>query len=213
MKFNKKLLSLSAAAIMAVSAVSASAATLPTPKDNNDAFRLAESFYYDGLYYEAKEELAMVDDNAPGYDEAKAIAWAEKIDSTIAIMEKKNLLKLVQKYNDAGLIYEAAEVLDELNSRDDITLDDYYSISWWEGVIADKIAKLENAELIVVRSGESAIQRVKAAGYKLTSEYEWYSPVKVDGGYDVYIKTQLPGGGSADVDVHFVNIAGEVDPE
>ena len=210
MKLNKKVVCLSAAAIMAVSAVSASAATLPTPKDNNDAFRLAESFYYDGLYYEAKQELGWVNNNAPGYDAAKANAWAEKIDTAISRMEIATLLKQVQKYNDEGLYYEAAGTLAVLNARTDITESDYYSIRWWEGVIADKIAKLENTAPVVIRSGEAAINRVKSTGFKLTSDYEWFSPVKVDTGYHVYVKTQLPGGGSDNVAAFRVSTAGDV---
>lgn len=49
MKLNK-ITCLAAAAIMSVSAVSASAATLPYTANNNEAFTLCESLYYDGLY-------------------------------------------------------------------------------------------------------------------------------------------------------------------
>ena len=211
MKLNKKIVCLSAAVVMAASAVSASAASLPIPKDNNEAFTLAESFYYDGLYYEAKEELGYVSNNAPGYDAAKAQAWAEKIDGSISRMEINALLKQVQQKHDAGLYYEAADVLDVLNARTDTTQNDYYSIRWWEGVVADKIAKLENTEPVVVRSGEAAINRVKATGFALTSNYEWFSPVKVADGYHVYVTTQLPGGGHEDVAAFRVSTAGDVE--
>lgn len=208
MKFNKKIMTLSVAAVMAVSAVSASAASLPIPKDNNDAFRLAESFYYDGLYYEARAELDWVYNNNPGYDLAKAEAWAAKIDGAISRMEINALLKKVQQLNDAGLFYQAADVLAELNNRTDTTQSDYYSIRWWEGVIAEKIAKINT---VVIRTEKAAINRVKATGFDLTSEYEWFSPVKVPGGYHVYVKTQLPGGGSKDVAAFRVSTDGDVE--
>ncbi len=211
MKINKKMVCLSAAAILAVSAVTASAATLPIPTDNNDAFRLAESFYYDGLYYEAKAELSQVVNNAPGYDEAKAAAWNAKVDSAISAMEKAALLEKVRSYNDKGLYYEAKAVIDQLNSRTDITQNDYYSIRWWEDVIVKKIAALGNTDVAVVCSEQAAINRVKATGFALSSEYEWFSPVKVDTGYHVYVKTQLPGGGSKDVAAFRVSSKGEVE--
>lgn len=211
MKLNAKIVSLAAAAIMAVSAVGASAATLPAPKNNNDAFWLAENFYYDGLYYEAKAELSKVINNNPGYDQAKADAWTAKIDGAISKMEKKALLDKVQSYNDKGLYYEAMAALNELDSRSDITLDDYYSIRWWEGVLVKKLAALGDANVSVVNSAQAAINRVKATGFALTSDYEWFTTVKVDTGYHVYVQTQLPGGGSKDVAAFRVSTAGDVE--
>ena len=206
MKLNKKIVCLSAAAIMAVSAVSASAATLPIPKDNNEAFKLAESFYYDGLYYEAKAELGWVNNNWIGYDAAKAAAWASKIDYAISRMEIQTLLKQVQQYNDAGRYADALATLAVLNSRTDLTQEDYYVISWWEGVINAKLNKV-----VEITTEQAAINAVKATGFKLTSEYEWFSPVKVATGYHVYVKTQLPGGGNKDVAAFRVSTAGDVE--
>lgn len=210
MKLNKKLISLSAAAIMALSAVGASAASLPIPKDNNEAFRLAESFYYDGLYYEAQGELDFVNPASPYYDGNKKDAWAEKIAYKISRMEIATLLSKVEKLYGAGLYYEAAAVIDELNARTDTTQSDYYSIRWWEETVAKKIAELENKAVVVVRTGSAAINRVKAEGYTLKSEYEWYTPVKVGDHYDVYIQTQLPGGGYKDVAGFNVYVDGTV---
>lgn len=199
MKLNKKVISLSAAAIMALSAVGASAASLPIPKDNNEAFTLAESFYYDGLYYEAQGELGFVDPTAPYYDGNKRDAWAEKIAYKISRMEIATLLGQVESLYQCGLYYEAAEKIDVLNARTDTTQSDYYSIRWWEETVAKKIAELEHKACVVVRTGAAAINRVKAEGYTLTSDYEWYTPVKAEGRWDVYVQTQLPGGGSKDV--------------
>ena len=210
MKINAKIVSLTAAAIMAVSAVGVSAANIPVPQNNNDAFWLAENFYYDGLYYEAKAELAKVTNNNPGYDQAKADAWTAKIDSAISTMEKKALLAEVQSYNDQGLYYEAWAALEKLDARDDITLDDYYSIRWWEGVLVKKLAALGATDVTVVNSGQAAINRVKATGFDLSSDYEWFTTVKVDTGYHVYVQTQLPGGGSKDVAAFQVSVDGNV---
>ena len=211
MKINAKIVSLTAAAIMAVSAVGVSAANVPVPQDNNEAFWLAENFYYDGLYYEAKAELAKVTNNAPGYDQAKAEAWAAKIDSAISAAEKKALFAKVQSFNDQGLYYDAKAALDELDARGDITLDDYYSIRWWEGVLVQKLAALGAKDVSVVNSAQAAINRVKATGFELSSDYEWFMPVKVDTGYHVYVQTQLPGGGSKDVAAFRVSTAGDVE--
>lgn len=199
MKLNKKVIALSAAAVMALSAVGASAASLPIPKDNNEAFKLAESFYYDGLYYEAMGELGFVNPNAPYYDGNKQAAWAEKIANQISRMEIATLLDQVRDFYMSGLYYEAADKLDVLNARTDTTQSDYYSIRWWEETVAKKIAELESKPVVVVRSGAAAINRVKAEGYTLASEYEWFTPVKADGRWDVYVQTQLPGGGSKNV--------------
>ena len=68
----------------------------------------------------------------------------------------------------------------------------------------------ENKAVVVVRTGSAAINRVKAEGYTLKSEYEWYTPVKVGNHYDVYIQTQLPGGGYKDVAGFNVYVDGTV---
>ncbi len=210
MKLNK-ITCLAAAAIMSISAVSASAATLPYTANNNEAFTLCESLYYDGLYYEAREALGKVDPNGAYYDANKVEAWKGKINYAIARWEIKSLLKNVQKLHDAGLYYEAQAVINTLNARGDLTQDDFYSILWWEDVVADKIAALENKKKVVVCTEASAINRVKASGYALASNYEWFSPVKVANGYHVYVKTQLPGGGSKDVAAFRVYTDGTVE--
>ena len=120
-------------------------------------------------------------------------------------------MKNVQKLHDAGLYYEAQAVINTLNARGDLTQDDFYSILWWEDVVADKIAALENKKKVVVCTEASAINRVKASGYALASNYEWFSPVKVANGYHVYVKTQLPGGGSKDVAAFRVYTDGTVE--
>ncbi len=195
MKINPKFISLAAAAVLSLSAVSASAAALPVPADNNEAFAMAESFYYDGLYYEALGELNMVDPSKPYYDANKVAAWSAKINYEITRMEIAEHLDAAKWYYEAGN-YTAAynEVLaaQSLNFNQS----EYYSIRYWEETIINKVAELAYDALIDTEC-EAVI--AVSAQFPLMSEYEWYVPVKVDNGYDVYIQTQLPGGGKADV--------------
>lgn len=200
----KRILCFAAAAIMALSAVSASAATLPIPKNNADAFKLAESFYYDGLYYEAKDMLGYVKD-VPEYEKPKAIEWTKRVDWAISRMEIKELLKEVKKYSNLGFYGLADDVINVLNARKDLIQEDYYTIRWWEEVIAAKLGKVT-----FVDSGSDAIRAVKYTKYKLASNREWFMPVKVENGYHVYVQTQLPGGGSANVAAFRVSVFGDV---
>lgn len=209
MKLNKKIICLAAAATMLTSAV-ASAATLPIPADNNEAFANAESFYYDGLYYEALGELNYVDANGAFYDANKYAAWVNKINYAISRMEIENLLESVRTLYSAGMYYEALQGIDALNARTDITMTDYYSIRYWEDVVINKIWEMLSVKVDAVRTGEAAVNRVKDAGYTLASEYEWYTNYAIDGGFVVNIKTQLPGGGSQDVAGFVVTTDGTV---
>ena len=75
----KKVTSVAIVAAMLLSAVSVAAVNVPQPKDNAEAYQLAEAFYHDGYYYEAQAELAKVDPNGYFYDANKQAAWMDKV--------------------------------------------------------------------------------------------------------------------------------------
>ncbi len=193
MKNTKKIVAFAAAAVLALSAVGASAATVPVPADNAQAFELAESFYYDGLYYEAKQELEYVKD--VNYDGAKKTAWDNKISFAIDRMEIDTLLNKVETEYQKGEYSEALTALYAADSHFGKNQNDYYAIKYWEDTISAKLATAPTS----IDSGSKAILAVKQKGYTLTSDYERYVPVKVDNGYHVYIQTWVPGGDYKDV--------------
>ena len=210
----KKVTSVAIVAAMLLSAVSVAAVNVPQPKDNAEAYQLAEAFYHDGYYYEAQAELAKVDPNGYFYDANKQAAWMDKVNYKINRLAIQAILADVKKLNSE---LKFAEGLVRLQDADkyDITSLEYYSLVWWENALTKnlnnpKYAAKVAANTAVVKSGISAISKVKEAGYPLNSNYEWYSPVKVEDGYHVYIKTRTPSGVSENVAAFRVSADGTV---
>ena len=191
MKINKKIVCLAAAAAMSLSAVGASAAIVPQAGNAEEAFTMAESFYYDGLYYESWEALNQIANNWPQYNENKRIAWQGRVQYAIKRLEVKDTLKRVSELADYGFYAPAQDVLAVLSVDPDLTQDEYYSVKWWEEYLAKKLATTKS----VVLTGDDAIFCVSHSnGGKIDSDYEWYCPVKVGDGYHVYIQTYAPDG-------------------
>lgn len=229
MKNNKKIVALAAAAIMAISAVSASAATVPVPANANQAFTIAESFYYDGLYYEAKQELEYVQPNLPGYNEAKKNAWMDQVNLQIDRLEIAQHLDKVREYVDQNRLLDALIELAQADAHFGKNESDFYSISYWQGVINEKLG----LNSTVIDSAEKAVKAVmdvyvdvydttvtpnqwvgKKYLYRLSSSDEWYCPVRVWDGeyaYHVYVQTQVPGNGAKDVAAYRVRYDGTVE--
>jgi len=191
MKINKKICALLAAAAMSVSMISASAAVVPQASSPEEAFTMAESFYYDGLYYESWEMLDQVQRNWPQYNEAKRMAWQSRVQYQIKRLAVKDTLARVAALAERGFYAPAQAVLSPLTVDTELTQDEYYSVTWWEGYLADKLATTKT----FVLTEDDAIFCVKnSAGGKIDSAYEWYCPVKVADGYHVYIQTYTPDG-------------------
>ncbi len=209
----KKITSIALLAAMSFSAIGASArvVSVPQPKDNAEAYALAEAFYHDGYYYEAHDELLYVNPSGTDYDYLKQAAWLEKVNYKIDRMTIQQILADVKKLNSDLDFQGGLNRLADANNCT-ITALEYYSLSWWENALKKNLADPKYAAKAVdsnavVTSGISAIGAIKA-DCPLNSEYEWYSPVKVDGGYHVYIKTRTPDGDAVDVAAYRVGSDG-----
>lgn len=185
----KKIASIAIAAAMSLSAISAGAVNVPTPADNAEAYALAEEFYHDGYYYEARAELLKVDENEWYYDANKQAAWLDQVNYKINRLVIQEILSDVKKLNSEHKFYEGLVRLQDANACD-ITANEYYSLAWWEAALAKNLIDPKYAP---ASTGLKAIGIVKE-NYKINSDYEWYSPVKVEDGYHVYIKTRTPSG-------------------
>ena len=128
-----------AAAVLAFTSISASAAVkVPQPKDNNEAYALAKTFYNDGFYYEAKQELEMVDPNGYYYDAEKTAAWMTAVDAKIEELvynqtraAVKAIIATAKKLNSEWKFAEALNVLYTANQYK-ITAYEYEQLRWWE---------------------------------------------------------------------------------
>ena len=170
----RKILSLTVAAIMAASAMSAVASAawnVPTPHNSDEAFVYAESFEWDGLYYEALAELDYVTDPSFYYQQKKA-ALQNDLLYKIERWEVKCAIDAIAtewQYKNVANTSAAIAYAKSLNYN----MTEFYTIQYWEGVLNDYIAKQAG---IPVTSEASAIAKIKAAHPGiLQSENEWWS--------------------------------------
>lgn len=217
----KKLACLAAAAVMAFSAVSASALSVPTPKNNEEAYSFTKQFYNDGYYYEALDELKMVDVDDIYYEPTKQAEWMEKVVTKIneweakqrAIADKKayaaDRAAMKQLFADVTKLNKELKFEDALNllyTAQNYTVAEYEYILWWEDAL---ISNMNNPKYqttagnpVIVKTKADAIWVVQKNGGVVNSNDEGYYAAKsgVSGyAYDVYVYTKLPGGGRADV--------------
>ena len=153
-----------AAVVMSISAVSVSAAiNVPTPKDNADAYRLAETFYRDGYYYEARAELQMINTNEFYYDANKQAAWMDKVNYKINRLAIKNIIAEAKKLNSELKFADGLAALEKANSYD-ITEDEYYLLIWWQNALTKN---LNSPKYNKVNSGAVITSGVKAPLFTL----------------------------------------------
>ena len=179
MKLNKKILCAALVAAMSLTSVGALAA-VPVPKDNVQAFIYAEKYFNEGLYYEAMDELGYVNPVYP-YEGDKLDAWKQKVHERIVDWEITEIFMAVEKAYYANDILKARTLLTPLQAGGAYE----FKLNYWENEAVKEWA----AKLSTISTDAQAIVVVENVIGKLWDPTLYYSVVKANGGYDVYIKS------------------------
>lgn len=105
MKLTKKIICVATVAAMSLTSLTAFA-TVPTPKDNTQAFIYAENYFNQGLYYEAMDELRYVN---PIYthESDKLAMWIHKVQERITAWEISEGFRITKELYDANQVVAA----------------------------------------------------------------------------------------------------------
>ena len=195
----KKLICAAMVAAMSLTSLTAFA-TVPTPKDNTQAFIYAEKYFNEGLYYEAKEELSFV---SPIYslEQEKLDVWNHKVQEKITEWEISELFDKIAKQYADGDVPAAANSLLALS-----TYDAYFN--WDEAAKYDEW--INTIAKGIVNERQAIVQLERYYLYDILWDPDmYYSVEKVEGGYDIYVKSHKTGHNIA---AYFVGKNGVVAP-
>lgn len=181
MKLTKKLICVAMVAAMSLTSLTAFA-TVPTPKDNTQAFIYAENYFNQGLYYEAMEELNYVQ---PIYslEQEKLTVWIHKVQDKITAWEISEAFRKVSEDYEKNEVVAASNRLHGSLSpyaiTGSLTVTEAAAYDAW----VNELKKGINTEAKAIVAVEDFI------GDILWDPDMYYSVVPFGNGWDVYVKS------------------------
>ena len=210
----KKIICVAMVAAMSLTSITAFA-TVPTPKDNTQAFIYAENYFNQGLYYEAMDELNYV---LPIYshERDKLAMWTHKVQDKITEWEVSEIFRNVKDLYDKNEVVAAYNYLHNNMERyvnwTSAGYANYANVNGYNGSGLNVSGSTVNAAGALVNSltqsemeqykywvdqlDKGIIDEAKAivavedfVGDILWDPEMYYSVVPFDDGWDVYVKT------------------------
>ena len=179
----KKIACVAMVAAMSLTSLTAFA-TVPTPKDNTQAFIYAEDYYNKGLYYEALDELKFVQP-IYSHESEKLNVWAHKVaDKIVAWEVSEGFRKTNEAYDDAEVV-KAHDNLHNLLGVWSANLTQSEALAY--DALAEKIHKG------IVTEAQAIVAVEDYVGDILWDPDLYYSVVKAGDGWDVYVKSNKTG--------------------
>lgn len=194
MKLTKKIICVAMVAAMSLTSLTAFA-TVPTPKDNTQAFIYAENYFNQGLYYEAMDELRFVNP-IYSHEASKLAMWTHKVQDKITEWELSETFREVERLYNADRVADAYNYLHNnmqryvnlisaaptlpsgtlVNVLTDSELDTY---TYW-------VNQLDKG---IITEGQAIVAVEQAIGDILWDPEMYYSVVPFGNGWDVYVKS------------------------